>query len=162
MDQRHTLITLAETLAAHQGVTHFAISMRALGKGDFFRNMKEKGYDCRTRTAARLMAWFSDRGALPVFSAFFEPCDDRSAAMSEPTANLADPSARWQHALNLLAEARRAAPIMKHASHSQDRDRATQDYVTAVDALVAELGLMAETGLLEAMTDYLSVVYGRV
>lgn len=60
MDQRHALITLAETLAAHQGVTHFAISMRALGKGDFFRNLKEKGYDCRTRTAARLMSWFSD------------------------------------------------------------------------------------------------------
>jgi len=57
-DQRHALITLAETLAAHQGVTHFAISMRALRKGDFFKKMKDQGADCRTRTAAKLMAWF--------------------------------------------------------------------------------------------------------
>jgi hypothetical protein len=55
MDQRHALITLADTLAAHQGVTHFAISMRSLGKGDFFKNMKEKGADCRTKTAAMLI-----------------------------------------------------------------------------------------------------------
>ena len=58
MDQRNALLTLAETLAAHQGVTHFAISMRALGKGDFFKNMKEKNRDCRTRTFARLLAFF--------------------------------------------------------------------------------------------------------
>ena len=60
MTQRQHLITLAETLAAHQGVTHYAISMRALGKGDFFKKMIERGYDCRTRTAERLMQWFSD------------------------------------------------------------------------------------------------------
>lgn len=58
MDQRTALITLAETLAAHQGVTHFAISMRALRKGDFFKKLKENGADCRTKTAANLMAWF--------------------------------------------------------------------------------------------------------
>lgn len=60
MTQRNALITLAETLAAHQGVTHYAISMRALGKGDFFKKMIELGYDCRTRTAERLMRYFSD------------------------------------------------------------------------------------------------------
>jgi len=60
MDQRHALIALSEALAAHLGVTHFAISMRALGKGDFFKNMIEKGADCRTQTAARLFGWFSD------------------------------------------------------------------------------------------------------
>ena len=59
-EQRQTLILLAETLATHLGVTHFAISMRALGKGDFFKNMIEKKRDCRTRTAERLMQWFSD------------------------------------------------------------------------------------------------------
>lgn len=58
MDQRAALITLAEVLAAHQGVTHFAISMRALGKGDFFKNLKEHDRDCRTRTVGRLMEWF--------------------------------------------------------------------------------------------------------
>jgi hypothetical protein len=58
--QRETLIYLAEEMAAHLGVTHYAISMRALGKGDFFKNMIEKGYDCRTRTASKLMSWFSD------------------------------------------------------------------------------------------------------
>lgn len=60
MTQRNNLINLAETLASHQGVTHSAISMRALGKGDFFKKMIEKGHDCRTRTADKLMAWFSD------------------------------------------------------------------------------------------------------
>ena len=57
MDQRTALITLAQTLAAHQGVTHYAISMRALGKGDFFKKLIDGG-DCRTATAARIVAWF--------------------------------------------------------------------------------------------------------
>lgn len=59
MTQRTTLITLAETMAAHQGVTHFAISMRALGKGDFFKKLMSGG-DCRTATAARVLGWFSE------------------------------------------------------------------------------------------------------
>ena len=57
MTQRTALITLATTLAAHDGVTHFAISMRALGKGDFFKNLMAGG-DCRTTTAARVVGWF--------------------------------------------------------------------------------------------------------
>lgn len=60
MEQRHALITLADTLAAHDSVTHYAISMRIFRKGDFFRNLKVKNYDCRTRTAARAMEWFED------------------------------------------------------------------------------------------------------
>jgi hypothetical protein len=59
MTQRTALITLAETMAAHQGVTHFAISMRALGKGDFFKKLMAGG-DCRTATAARVLSWFTD------------------------------------------------------------------------------------------------------
>lgn len=59
MEQKHALTTLAEMLAAHQGVTHFAISMRALGKGDFFLKLLAGG-DCRTATAARVLAWFAD------------------------------------------------------------------------------------------------------
>lgn len=57
MEQKDALITLAELLAAHHGVTHFAISMRALGKGDFFKKLKDGG-DCRTATAARVLAFF--------------------------------------------------------------------------------------------------------
>ena len=59
MDQRIALITLADLLAAHQCVTHFAVSMRALGKGDFFKKLKDGG-DCRTATASRVMSFFSD------------------------------------------------------------------------------------------------------
>ncbi|MFN4058185.1 MAG: hypothetical protein ACK4HW_08390 [Roseinatronobacter sp.] len=59
MTQSRTLITLADMLAAHQGVTHYAISMRALKKGDFFSNLK-RGGDCRTGTAARVMNWFHE------------------------------------------------------------------------------------------------------
>lgn len=55
---RNTLLTLCQTLTAHLGVTHFAISMRALGKGDFFKKL-EAGGDCRTTTAAKVAAWFS-------------------------------------------------------------------------------------------------------
>lgn len=62
MTQTTALITLADTLAAHQGVTHYAISMRALGKGDFFKNLKA-GRDCRTGTAAKLLTWFDQNWA---------------------------------------------------------------------------------------------------
>ena len=55
--QTDALLTLAKTLAAHENVTHFAISMRALRKGDFFKKL-EAGGDCRTATAARLLDWF--------------------------------------------------------------------------------------------------------
>lgn len=57
MEPRTALITLADAIAAHQGVTHYAISMRALGKGDFFKKLKDGG-DCRTATASRLLAYF--------------------------------------------------------------------------------------------------------
>lgn len=59
MTQRIALTTLAETMAAHQGVTHYAISMRALGKGDFFKKLMAGG-DCRTVTAARVLDWFAN------------------------------------------------------------------------------------------------------
>lgn len=62
MEQKHALITLADTLAKHQGVTHFAISMRALGKGDFFKKLKDGG-DCRTTTASRVLTWFDQHWA---------------------------------------------------------------------------------------------------
>lgn len=60
MSTNHPLVKLAEALAAHQGVTHFAISMRAMSKGDFFKRLMRPGADCRTQTAVRLTDWFSD------------------------------------------------------------------------------------------------------
>jgi hypothetical protein len=60
MELKTALIKLAEQMAAHEGVTHFAISMRALRKGDFFKNLMKPNGDCRTRTASRLFQWFSD------------------------------------------------------------------------------------------------------
>ena len=50
METKHPLLALSEALAAHQGVTHFAISMRVMGKGDFFKGLMRPGADCRTRT----------------------------------------------------------------------------------------------------------------
>lgn len=58
MDQKTALINLATCLAQHQNVTHFAISMRASGKGDFFKRLMEGG-DCRTTTARNLMNYFA-------------------------------------------------------------------------------------------------------
>lgn len=57
MEPKDALIKLAEILASHDGVTHYAISMRALGKGDFFKKLMEGG-DCRTATASRLISFF--------------------------------------------------------------------------------------------------------
>lgn len=43
----------------HLGRSHWAISVRIFGKGDFFRGLMA-GADCRTSTADRAMQWFSD------------------------------------------------------------------------------------------------------
>lgn len=59
MEDRDALIRLANLLAAHDGVTHWAISMRATRKGDFFYRLT-KGADCQTETARRVLRWFSD------------------------------------------------------------------------------------------------------
>lgn len=58
MDLKLTLLTLCDTLAAHLGVTHFAISMRALRKGDFFMKLRDPSRGCTLRTAENLMTWF--------------------------------------------------------------------------------------------------------
>lgn len=58
MSQRTNIIELAQTLATYEAVTHFAISMRIFGKGDFFHGMIAKNRDCRTQTAERVMTWF--------------------------------------------------------------------------------------------------------
>lgn len=72
-----------------------------------------------------------------------------------------DPQARWGRALALLGQARDARQRMKYDPVPTERDRGTQDYVTAVDALVAELDHLGETGVLTTVTEYLAVVYGR-
>lgn len=61
METKHALLTLADAMASHDGVTHFAISMRALGKGDFFKKLRQPGAGCHIRTAERLMRFFADQ-----------------------------------------------------------------------------------------------------
>jgi hypothetical protein len=51
------LIALAEALAAHQGVTHWAISMRLTSRGDTFSKLMH-GADVRGQTYTRLLAAF--------------------------------------------------------------------------------------------------------
>lgn len=58
MDQRSALLSLVDALCAHEGVTHYAISMRALGKGDFFKRLRAPRGGCTIRTAEHLMRWF--------------------------------------------------------------------------------------------------------
>jgi len=70
------------------------------------------------------------------------------------------PIAQWRRANELLAEARRLAPLMRAREISPMRDAATQAYVEAVDELVAVLGVMADTGALEPVSEYFAVVYG--
>lgn len=52
------LINLAECMAGHLGVTHWAISMRMEGRGDRFERLR-KGGGLRTDTYARRLDWFS-------------------------------------------------------------------------------------------------------
>lgn len=51
------LVALAETLAWHQGVTHWAISQRLMAKGDFFAKLAS-GADIRTSTYAKVVERF--------------------------------------------------------------------------------------------------------
>jgi hypothetical protein len=52
------ILSLASRLGAHEGVTHWAISMRMVGKGDFLHRL-ERGGDCRTQTYERAMDFFA-------------------------------------------------------------------------------------------------------
>ncbi|MBL4750910.1 MAG: hypothetical protein JKX71_10085 [Amylibacter sp.] len=60
MDQIQTLIKLAEDFAAHENKTHWSVSMRIFGKGNFFANLMKPGGDCHTRTADRVIKWFAE------------------------------------------------------------------------------------------------------
>lgn len=55
---KYHILTLAARLGAHQRVTHWAISMRLAGKGDFLQRL-ERGGDCRTSTYERAMQFFA-------------------------------------------------------------------------------------------------------
>lgn len=54
------LIDLAEQLAAHEGVTHWAISMRMFRKGDFFARLRKPGRDIRMATYENTLRKFSE------------------------------------------------------------------------------------------------------
>ncbi|MEQ5870215.1 hypothetical protein J4E08_09925 [Sagittula sp. NFXS13] len=54
------LLRLATELSAHEGVTHWAISMRLFGKGDFFSRL-EKGSHPRSDTYEKALGLLSQR-----------------------------------------------------------------------------------------------------
>ena len=54
------LVSLAETMASHQGVTHWAISMRYTSKGDYFARKKRIGAKVDADMFARLLQSFSN------------------------------------------------------------------------------------------------------
>ncbi|MFN3973444.1 MAG: hypothetical protein ACK4L4_19170 [Gemmobacter sp.] len=63
----------------------------------------------------------------------------------------------WTDAIARLREAQVSGDIMRNPSTSQDmRDRATQAYTHAVDALVANLGRLSETHVLGQITMFLA------
>jgi hypothetical protein len=55
---KQNLLRLSRDLAAHQGVTHWAISMRLFGKGDFFHRLENGGHP-RTDTYEKALGLFS-------------------------------------------------------------------------------------------------------
>lgn len=57
---KENLIKISSLYAAHEGITHWAVSVRLMKKGDFFSKL-HKGADCWTSTYERTMQWFSDR-----------------------------------------------------------------------------------------------------
>lgn len=56
---KEALLSLAETFADHEGITHWAVSMRVFGKGNFFNNLKE-GRDCYQASLERAHRWFGE------------------------------------------------------------------------------------------------------
>lgn len=61
MDQKAQILTLADTYGRHLKLSHWAVSMRAVKRGDFFdRWMKNPSAGCTMRTGERLVKWFSD------------------------------------------------------------------------------------------------------
>lgn len=53
------LVALAETLASHEGVTHWAIARRFRPNGDFFLKLAQ-GADVRTATYAQVLGLFAE------------------------------------------------------------------------------------------------------
>ncbi len=56
---RNSLLRLCEQLSRFENVTHWAISMRCFGKGDYFDRLM-RGSHPRTDTYERALQWFSD------------------------------------------------------------------------------------------------------
>jgi len=57
------LLLLADNYAAHQRISHWAVSFRAMKKGDFFARLRA-GKGCTVKTHGRVMQWFSDHWPL--------------------------------------------------------------------------------------------------
>lgn len=70
------------------------------------------------------------------------------------------PSDTWKDVLQLLKSARIQADLMHNAPRPGDRDLATENYVEAVDLLVAELSGLSDLGTLKDVADLLDVTYG--
>jgi len=55
------LFKIQQAYSAHYGLTHWAVSYRIFGHGDFFhRLMKKDQSSCTIRTFDRAVSWFSD------------------------------------------------------------------------------------------------------
>ena len=55
----YILTNLATSFGHHEGVSHWAVSYRATGKGDFFRRLMD-GHTCTIATFNRILQWFSN------------------------------------------------------------------------------------------------------
>ena len=58
-DTHNHLIELCAAYAKHLNLSHWRVSFLARGDGQFFRRLTE-GSGCTIKTAARVLAWFSD------------------------------------------------------------------------------------------------------
>lgn len=56
---QENLLRLSDTLTAHENITHWAVSMRLFGKGDFFHRLKKGGHP-RTDTYERALLKLSE------------------------------------------------------------------------------------------------------
>jgi len=53
------ILRLADEFGKHLNITHWAVSMRLSGKGNFLDKLMNGG-DTHTKTADRVLRWFSD------------------------------------------------------------------------------------------------------
>ncbi len=73
-----------------------------------------------------------------------------------------DPLIYWKNVQALVTRAHEQSDVMRNSLRPDDRNEAARSYATAVDQLVAQLGILGNRGVLDAVAEFLERSYPRV